>query len=171
MEPETEVKQDLQLTVKLVEKKEGAQHSVTARMTFNADGKEWYTNATGQGASRADAVENLSKAKLPSRIKSAFLKHLLAMDAADPKAVKPLDPPAISGEDEMLAGNKSSEEIPSAESNPPEAPSLARAVQANSIPREMLQGKSVARKKVEKTTPKPDGTAPEPKSNPPAKSF
>ena len=154
---------DLQLNVKLSERREGAQLLVTARMEFEADGKVWYANAVGRGANRADAVADLSKGKMPSRIQPAFLKHLLAMDAADPKAVKPLDPPATSGEESTLAGNASSEKTPSALSQPAQSPSLAKAVHANTIPSKPSQEKSVARKKVVKTSPKPDGTAPEPK--------
>lgn len=156
-----EPKLDLQMTVKLSEKKEGAQHSVIAQVQFNSDGKIWHSSAVGRGANRADAVADLARAHMPARIQSGFLKHLITMDAADPKALEPLVVPATNGDEKTSAGN---------ESQVAKAPSSGPLPQTNSIPRQSLAEQDQKNRDL-KTSRKLAGTAPEKSSSTEAKAF
>jgi len=132
---------------------DGKSVRVVAQICFDRGGKEWHSAVSGQGKSREDAVENLAKGKLNSKIKSMILAKLTDKGPA-PKAHKPSGKPATDGkltQPEVILDKKEK-----ASSKPVDPEPVTDGPKTSQSPSSEDQEKSPSPKS--KTTPKQDGT-------------
>jgi hypothetical protein len=148
MEPKSVVND---VKIQLIESKVDNAVRVIARVTFQKDGRDWATSAYGQGATRADAVEDLAKRKINPKLEGIFKKFLSDLDPKQPlpKASQPPTTPAASGK-EKVAGSETPR--PPTSTDPSPSTPAPR-------PEETPQPQPKEKPTSKDSTPKSDGTA------------
>lgn len=146
---------EMQVNVELKERREGATVILVANLSYPRGGRLWHSTVSGQGASRADAVEDLAKRRLNAALRPMLLAKLDEMDvqqattAEVPKAPEPSAESAVDGQDKPVTSDNS----PVSESLPQSGPIATTS--PTSEPADSPKSKPT------ETSQKPAGTQPE----------